>query len=190
MLPTPFGWKEWSMNKCIEFFENHKSDFILIDLDDKFCVCDCDSKPSAELFTDFMLKKSGESKYIKQVKRWTTYGSSYYLSTDEKPIKDSKYKLHFGFKIKDVIPKQKVDTDKKFDVITNHIIERITYDKDIFTHKTKSFGKTLYKFCYGDEYIPEFNKPQFTYDDLTYDQKCIYDSCHKIKNNQESKNKS
>lgn len=187
MLPTPFGWKEWTMNKCTEFYENNKSDFILIDLDNKFCVCDCDSKESTEQFTKFMLNKSGESEYTKQVERFTTYGSSHYLTTDKKPIKDSQYKLHFWFKIKDVVPKQKVDTNKKFDVITNHIVERITYEEDIFTHKPKSFGKSLYKFCYGKKYIHEIDEPKFTYDDLTYEQKCIYDSCHKINNTEENK---
>ena len=107
MLPTPLGWKEWTMNKCNEFYENNKSDFILIDLDNKFCVCDCDSKTSAEEFTEFMLDKLGKSEYIKQVQRFTTYGSSHYLTTDKNQSKIPNINSISGSKLKTLFQNKK-----------------------------------------------------------------------------------
>ena len=156
MLPTPSGWKDWSINKCNRYYEKNKSEFILIDLNNKCCVCDCDDKISTNLFAEHLLKKMGKDDFIDYGKSWATRATSYYLSTDEKPIKDAHYKMHFWFKIKNVIPNQKIDTDKKFDVITKHIIERVDDgNDDLFTGKTKSFGKSLYKFCYNKKYIHE-----------------------------------
>jgi len=177
MKPVPVGWKTWTINKCKKYYNEHPSEFIIIDLKNKFCVIDTDAKEQTIKICNFIDKKLNQKQKEKYIKNWTSRGTSNYLSTDAKPIKDCDYKAHFWFILDDIQPKQKVDSNNKIDLITKHIVENINID---INHKAEkyalSFNKYIYKKIFDIKYEETINEPNFIYDDLTYEQKVIYSS--------------
>lgn len=181
MNASPINWKTWTMSKCQEYYNENKSDFVLIDLQNKFCIVDCDSEESTTDFCKFFDKIDAETKEI-YLRNWATNGTSYYLEQIHKQkIKDSHFKYHFWFKIVDIQPKHKVDTKRKLDVITKHIAENINCCINTDAPEF-SFNKSIYKKVYGVKYEENVESElTFTYNDLSYEEKTLYDTLDKCK---------
>ncbi len=176
----PKGWKDWTINKCLEYYRQDGSDFILIDLKNKFCVIDTDSEEQTRDICNYFYKRIKKS-FSYFLDNWVSHGTSHYLTTDDKPIKDAHYKFHFWLTIDRIKPTHKIDSVNKIDIITKHICEHVDSVVNI-NASPLLFCERVYKKVYGIKYEEKPEEPNFTYNDLTYDQKCIYDNFTKYRN--------
>lgn len=151
MNACPINWKEWTINKCQEYYNDNKSDFILIDLQNKYCVIDCDSEESTTEFCSFLNDIEKEHLML-FFNNWATRGTSYYLEEiHNQPIKDSNFKFHFWFVIENIPVNHKIDTKRKLDIITKHIAENINCCINTDAPEFR-FSKSVYKQVYGVKY--------------------------------------
>lgn len=158
------GWKNWKFEKCLKFYNEYPSDYILIDLSNsKFMVIDCDSQESYNEIYDIIKCNyfDNDDELMDEYKQnYITKSVSKYLETRDKKIIDSDKKHHFYLlKNNDYDIKTKINKDRKIDLI---------YDTHIFERVDNNLNYKSNKLMY-DEEMHNYLFPKIVKNDITHD---------------------